>query len=436
MWWLAALCLCAAAACSSKEESREVGGDTHWLQACDDDGECGRGSCSCGLCTEPCTRDAECAGGPAAQCYATASPGVRAACAAGTALDPSATGICLAQCSADRECTHGQQCIGGACAQEREPSDASAPSRPDATVLTAPDSGLPTTRASQFADLQSNVGFDASLPAGNDPERDFVGSAEALLGTWSDPTCDPADGNKVTYSGGCASLVIERSGPNGEIRGRLRVRNDIDMRPWNINWQEFAPAVDPDVGYPVEITPQEYVQVSQGPSFGPYSMLDPFFDGTRLQFWVAPMELWDGWCKLQTSYRVPGGDPPYQCVPDGAAYGDPVVDYGKLVLCTSEWSTGSCELQNCDPAIEPSCTPPGTITIGCGCWSKDGYAIDRPECTPANCACDQDGCRANWHEGRVDMEATWDGEAITVRQGFNPKRNGAAMSRLVREPSP
>ncbi|HMI93040.1 MAG TPA: hypothetical protein VK509_16835, partial [Polyangiales bacterium] len=196
----------------------------------------------------------------------------------------------------------------------------------------------------------------------------------------------------------------------------------------------YPPAVDPDVGYPLDVPPGRYAELTDGPGVGPYTLLDPHFDGTRLQFWVSSLELWEGWCELQTSYRVPGGDPPYQCVPDGAARGDFEVDIGKLALCTSEWSSGSCELVSCDDPEMNVCQAPATI--GCGCYSPDGYALDRPECSPAYCRCDAEGCVANWYERRFAFELVLAGDDLTVREGFGGNRGGTSMATLQREATP
>jgi hypothetical protein len=426
IWLFAALCAWSAAACANKAPEPELGGDTHWLQACDQDRECARGSCTCGVCTESCERNAECAGERAAQCYATAAPGVQAACAAGSAPDSEAKGICLAQCKLDRECGSGQWCVDGACVRARETE------QPATTDTSAPAGQLPSTRASDFAGLASNVSFDEPAVALAEPEREFAGGgAEQLLGTWLEPGCDPADGETWHYLAGCVTLSIARVGPNGAIQGQISVRDEVETLPSQVNWREFAPARDPDVGYPVEIEPKDYREVGR---FGPSSLLDPFFDGTRLHFWTSSMELWDGWCKLQTSYRVPGGDPPYQCVSEGAATGSVAVDHGKLVLCTTEWSAGSCEVLGCTGG-GGSCETP--ISIGCNCTDVGNVnGLERPECSPAYCRCDERGCGANWPAGRIDTEATWDGVAITVRAGWGMQRGGAAMGTLVRETGP
>src|SRR6185436_14878148 len=101
-----------------------------------------------------------------AQCFQTASPGVQAACTSGSAPSSGTAAICLAQCSRDAECMSGQWCVAGACVQRPE-----APAQPDAPSdagLAA--SGLPSTRATEFADLTSSVSFDEPAPAWPEPQ--------------------------------------------------------------------------------------------------------------------------------------------------------------------------------------------------------------------------------------------------------------------------
>src|SRR4051794_34043674 len=52
----------AVVSCTDKPESS--GTNTNWLQHCVDSQDCrGAGSCLCGLCTNPCSNDSECAPG-------------------------------------------------------------------------------------------------------------------------------------------------------------------------------------------------------------------------------------------------------------------------------------------------------------------------------------------------------------------------------------
>ena len=74
---------------------------TNWLVECRSDADCD-GSCLCGVCTLPCGVDDDCErAGPGATCRATDDATLRDRCAASP---PSASGICVAECSADEEC--------------------------------------------------------------------------------------------------------------------------------------------------------------------------------------------------------------------------------------------------------------------------------------------------------------------------------------------
>jgi len=428
--WLA-VCCAGALGCSESRPEASVGGDTHWLEACTEDADCERGSCLCGVCTESCTRDAQCAGAVEGRCIETESQEIVAACGPGAEPPLERTGICLARCTeADGDtdrCTEGLECSSGVCVPASVPElDAS---EPPAVV-----SARPSTRASEFADLQSSatLSFEDEVVPVPAPERVFRDPAEALLGTWRQPDCDPADSETQYFSGGCVTLVFERSGPAGEIRGRLDSYTEVDTAAWEVPKQTFAPAGDPDIGYPVEVGPEDYFDLSLNPRMGPYTLLDPRFDGELLQFWVSSLELWEGWCALQTSYRVPGGMPAYQCVPDGAAYGDPAVDRGKLVLCTSEWSSGVCDPSYCGLSAAEPCPPESHV--GCGCMGASGYDMERPECSIAYCRCDADGCAPNWYERRRDFQLIVDGDRMVGREGL--RRSIANMGVLEREVAP
>lgn len=410
-----AVCGAVVLGCSDAD-GREpaVGGDTHWLAACSEDAACDRGSCICGVCTESCTRDAQCAGDVEARCVEAASPEFVAACATGGEPPGEVPGICLAATAAPDAAT-----------PDAAAADAAAP---DEVV-----SARPSIPASEFSDLDPSaaLSFEDEVVPVPEPERSFRDPAEALLGTWKQPDCDPADGETHFFSGGCVLLTFERSGPDGAIVGRLDSYTELDTSSFEAQRQTFAPAVDPDIGYPVEVAPKDYADL--GLRMGPYTMLDPRFDGENLQFWVSPLELWEGWCALQTSYRVPGGNPPYQCVPDGAANGDPEVDRGKVVLCTSQWSSGACDPKVCGLSAAESC--PRESWEGCGCYTPEGvWDEERPECSIAYCRCDAEGCAPNWYENRSDFQLIVDGDRMDGREGF--LGGFANMGVLQREVAP
>lgn len=63
---LAALGLAALSvlpACGSRTSGGNTGSETHWLQSCDTDAECGAYSCLCGVCSRSCSDGVDCEGG-------------------------------------------------------------------------------------------------------------------------------------------------------------------------------------------------------------------------------------------------------------------------------------------------------------------------------------------------------------------------------------
>jgi hypothetical protein len=126
----------------------------------------------------------------------------------------------------------------------------------------------------------------------------------------------------------------------------------------------LQPATDPNVGYP----PGEQFSIhgSLGYYEGfPYTIRDGQWNGSRLTFGLAEVELWRQWCSLQTpyllAYREPDGGREYACAPNsgfgyssdqmGCSVTDPStmqdvpIDCGKLGLCenyTCECSATAC----------------------------------------------------------------------------------------------
>jgi hypothetical protein len=86
--------------------------ETHWLQPCDEDAECGALSCVCGVCVEACDEDAACAPlGQGALCRPADG-------SLGCGVTPEG-GVCLPGCERDDECGalgDEARCVEGACA--------------------------------------------------------------------------------------------------------------------------------------------------------------------------------------------------------------------------------------------------------------------------------------------------------------------------------
>lgn len=87
---------------------------THWLDECERDSECGGLSCECGRCVARCDASASCATeGRATRCFEPTDAAIAALCGPGTA--PS---LCLEPCGSSAPCPGGQACQGGACVPE------------------------------------------------------------------------------------------------------------------------------------------------------------------------------------------------------------------------------------------------------------------------------------------------------------------------------
>lgn len=394
-----------------EREGPEVGGDTHWLAACDADAQCERGRCLCGICTEPCADSGACSGAVVAECYDADSPGVERQC--GARVIAEAEGICLAVCEDDLDCPQSTRCMAGACISDAagDGSDAGTGAGM-APVIEAP--ALPETRAEQFADLQPEVDFDTPV-AFPLPRTTMAETSDTLIGNWRERDC-PAEQPAQT----CLRLEIVRSDEGGTITGRL-FWDPLDP----VLATTRPPPQDADSWYPPDAPEGALSDLlwTRDPAIG-YTMLDAELDGGRLIFWFSPLEVWSEWCALQTSYRHEGGEPHYQCIPPPDALEAATPELGKQVLCTNELSNGICEL--------------GDQPAPCNCVTDAGESsYDSPLCSPAACHCDADGCVTNWHARRNWIELRVDGDRMTVTGWYDiaPAIAGHAPQ-LEREQTP
>src|SRR5262245_36883790 len=89
-------------------DTPDSGSQTHWLDACTADGDCGQGlTCACGLCTRSCDGADACT-----------NLGRGAICSSGAAIGPQCSRVagfklCLPSCS--EGCRRGERCSEGAC---------------------------------------------------------------------------------------------------------------------------------------------------------------------------------------------------------------------------------------------------------------------------------------------------------------------------------
>jgi hypothetical protein len=102
-------------ACSSTHGAKSQG-QTHWLEQCDSDADCGAGelTCECGVCVASCGQDGQCSvSGLETECFVASSTAVETLCGAGRPSPPS---LCLEACTGS--CAEGQVCASGACIAE------------------------------------------------------------------------------------------------------------------------------------------------------------------------------------------------------------------------------------------------------------------------------------------------------------------------------
>jgi hypothetical protein len=343
---------------SCSVQSTQLGGETHWLNACTSDAHCTRGQCLCGLCTQGCEGDDGCATETRnAACFQTASPGVQTLCAPGA--PPRATGICLALCGTTADCPTGDVCHAGACV----------------AALTS-DAGGSLPDPASFAGVDAAVDF--STPVDLPPPRTTIdGATDALLGTWN----EIADTAGACFGvAGCATLVFERAVEGRGISGYVMFEESAAMPGPH---GPFALPTNPDVGYPTELAPKQYDFLQSNEVSGVrYRVLDGTLAAGRLTFWYARVDVWDRWCKLQTPYPVTvHGNAEYRCVPETADESNS--DLGKLVLCR--------------PVLDgPQCTANGEL-LPCACL--DGARSDWTCLMQAACACSKAECHADVQRG-------------------------------------
>lgn len=351
-WIVTALALCLTDC--SPDAGPKVGGETHWLALCSRDSDCGADglSCVCNTCTRVCSGDEACGSG---QCYDPRSPLLRERCEEHSVGDSS--GVCLAKCETDPDCGSRRSCVQGACV-------------PDGTAGDA-------VSIDDFRGVSDEVSWET--PVTSIPPVDAIeGATDAILGTWTDMGCRPEDPPTHTIWG-CVTVVIERSA-DGRVRGRVRFdRTERAFGP-------FAPPTDPSVGYPREVTPEDYASLADNlqPKTD-YRLYDAKVSDSRLTFDWNRFDPWAAWCELQQPYRWQvAGRAFYFCVPQAPAE-QANFDEGKIVLCRSA-------------DFEPLCTEAGAM-IPCPCTEPV-----QPRCSGSICECSSEGCHVSPPDGGLRGE--------------------------------
>jgi hypothetical protein len=164
----------------------------------------------------------------------------------------------------------------------------------------------------------------------------------------------------------------------------------------------FSAATDPNVGYPPTVSPTDYVYAEEQvvPNVN-YRLLDGVVTNGTFAFWFSPLDLWSGWCALQTPYAWNvGGESKYRCVPQIATPAN--TDVGKFDLCTYEFDG-------------PQCTNRNGEVYPCACLDSDGGTVDGgptgiaplPGCGAAIvCGCSATQCQANLRGSEIGATLT------------------------------
>lgn len=351
--WLPGKLLCAllvGSLSSCGDQAPKAEGETHWLQICQSDADCGGAQCICNLCSGSCRGDDDCTRGQtAAQCFDAQSPGVAQRC---PGVEAEVEALCLATCGDDADCASGQACRAGAC-------------------LAADSVGLPGLDPRDF------LGSDAAVDLGRppvvpEPRRLLEGYYPELEGEW----LEEFDGEPVYFSGPMR-LSIGSAGDGQSMVGEVVFDGPSAHAHLQTPTGPLPEATDRDQGYPVGVGEEAYRwMILGGVPRVPYPILDARYGGGVLDFWISPADLWSEWCELQTSYLVTvDGKQLYRCVGQDAVAGE--VEAGKWLLCT-------------------------------------GVSDDRGNRWPPVCTCAEDGCRSASYMNPWHFSLSLDADRMTT----------------------
>jgi hypothetical protein len=231
--------------------------------------------------------------------------------------------------------------------------------------------------ASTFLGVDGGVDFNEPVQPPT-VTRTIEGVTDDILGNWQIPDCN-----------GCLGLTIQTEPTTGHTVGYGSWSDPNGSRTIT----EFAPAIDPSRGYPVELDPSQYASLREnGVANRLYTLFDGNVSGGHLTGWFSYRELWSDWCALQKPTRIQvNGEARDVCTPN---IHDETVDLGKRVLCTSADMDSSC----------PSADEPFSTTTPCVCTM--GWEGGNPLCSPNYCLCDATHCEANLWSGAQWVDLT------------------------------
>ncbi|HMI94290.1 MAG TPA: hypothetical protein VK509_23120, partial [Polyangiales bacterium] len=211
-----------AGACSG--DRPQVGGETHWLRACDVGDPCGDGlQCICGSCTHACSGDDACDGGRPAACYDMSSPLLLQRCAG--SVSERSSGVCLPSCTSAAHCAGAQSCEQSACV----PDDSIGVDAGAVFGGYAGEIGAQGTTIDDFTDVTVPMSWsdEVQLPV----LSTTIDGADAarLVGVWTARDCDrslPDGVGPEGYLTACPQLVIEMD-ERGVVSGVLQFLTDV-----------------------------------------------------------------------------------------------------------------------------------------------------------------------------------------------------------------
>lgn len=160
----------AFAGCGAEVASGGTDSNTHWLDQCSNDTECGDLKCYCGLCTAACAGDEACS-----------ALGSNATCEGRPFGCQVAAGVCVASCETSMDCPAGLRCEAGLCTSQ-------ASAGKDAGV------GKPPPPQEGGAKPPPQEGGGAYEPcAAMDARSSGARCAERVGFTWDGDSCEPVE---------------------------------------------------------------------------------------------------------------------------------------------------------------------------------------------------------------------------------------------------
>jgi hypothetical protein len=215
------------AACGESSDTEDS--QTHWLDECQRDGDCGGAlSCECGRCVESCESGTSCdVRGRTTECFESTHPATEAICGG------SASGaLCLEPCTAG-SCPADQLCREGACVPEAGDPCARIPQCqlpcPEPRVNPKDENGCVHTCECVLPSSELSLYYTCGDPvcSGHVPQDSLSNCSSEMPGDTcaaQGPVCDPVDDcNRVLT---CAESD-PTAGPGGCPISRRKYKRDI-----------------------------------------------------------------------------------------------------------------------------------------------------------------------------------------------------------------